>query len=327
MTGRHAAPRVSVVLPVLDPGPALRDALGSVVAQSIGDWEALVVDDGSAEDLAWVEAVDPRVRLLRKEHAGVSAARNAGARAATGTWVAFLDHDDRWAPAKLERQLQGLARTGAGLSHTAFTWEQEADDGTVSAWVRSYPTRLTYEAMLVGDHVCTSSVVVDRRLLLDVGGFDARLRRAEDLDLWLRLLRDGTVFDVVDDPLVTYRTHPRGASADYEDTFVRRRAVLRRHLEAARRAGDRRVAAAARAGLRRGRELAGAQAFDAARAASGGERLRHLARALAHDPRGAAAGTAPAVRARLGARPATAGPAAPGAAPAGEPVDQHADRR
>ncbi|WP_159798804.1 glycosyltransferase family 2 protein, partial [Puerhibacterium puerhi] len=243
MTGRHAAPRVSVVLPVLDPGPPLRDALGSVVAQTVTDWEAIVVDDGSAEDLSWVEAVDPRVRLQRMEHAGVSAARNAGARAAAGAWVAFLDHDDLWAPTKLERQLQGLARTGAELSHTAFTWEHVADDGTASAWVRSYPARLTYEAMLVGDHVCTSSVVVDRRLLLDVGGFDARLRRAEDLDLWLRLLRDRTVFDVVDDPLVTYRTHSRGASADYEDTFVRRRDVLRRHLAAARRAGDRRVAA------------------------------------------------------------------------------------
>ncbi|MEU2201876.1 glycosyltransferase family A protein [Isoptericola sp. NPDC019482] len=275
---------VTVVLPVLDPGPALRHAIDAVVAQTWADWEAIVVDDGSGEDLGWVDRVDPRVRLVRRTHAGVSAARNAGTLAARGRWVAFCDHDDVWAPEKLERQVQGIAASGAALSHTAFVWEQTGPAG-VAVHDRRYPAPLTYAGLLRGDHICTSSVLVDRATLVAAGGFDTSMRRAEDLDLWLRLMRSGERFDVVDEPLLTYRSHPSGASSDHLDTYRRRRDVLRSHLRAARLEGRRKDAAAARAGLRRGRELAAVQAFDEARQAAGAQRVRHLAQAAWWRPR------------------------------------------
>jgi len=280
---------VTVVIPVLDPPREdLEAAVRSLIGQTAADWAALVVDDGSDVDLSWVDVIDDRVRLVKRSHEGVSAARNAGVAAATTRWVAFLDHDDIWAPTKLARQIESLERSGAALSHTAFEWEQLrlTVDGSldVSSMSRRYPGPVTYLDLLRGDHICTSSVVMSREAFDAVGGFDVSMSRAEDLDLWLRLLKTQSVFDVVDEPLVTYRTHDRSASSDYQDTYLRRREVLRRHLRSGRRAHDSAVIAAARAGLRRGRELAGAQAFDVARATRGSKITVHLTRALRHNP-------------------------------------------
>lgn len=279
-----AAPRVAVVMPVLDPGPALREALESVRVQSTGRWELLVVDDGSRVDLSWVAALDPRIRLVCQAHAGVSAARNLGIAEATAEWVAFLDHDDVWAPDKLERQLTALEDSGADLSHTAFRWEFVRAGEAPAFQEARYGRVVTYEALLQGETVCTSSVLVRRSALLDAGGFDPSLARAEDLDLWLRLLRRGARFDVLDAVLVTYRVRPSGASADYADTWRRRRDIVRQHGAAARATGDRVLAAAARRGLRRGNELAASQAVDGARAATGWRRAAHLGRALRYHP-------------------------------------------
>ncbi|MGC5166872.1 glycosyltransferase family 2 protein [Luteimicrobium sp. DT211] len=281
---------MTVIIPVLDPPrEELERAMRSLIGQTAGDWAAFVVDDGSDVDLKWIDDVDERVRLVKRGHEGVSAARNAGVTVATTRWIAFLDHDDIWAPTKLSRQIDSLERSGAALSHTAFEWEQlrPRGDGSldVSSMPRRYPGPVTYLDLLRGDHICTSSVVMSRDAFHAVGGFDVSMSHAEDLDLWLRLLQSHAVFDVVDEPLVTYRTHDRGASSDYQDTYLRRRELLRRHLRSGRRAHDPEVIAAARAGLRRGREIAGAQAFDVARATRGTRITVHLTRALWRNPR------------------------------------------
>ncbi|HEY0118695.1 MAG TPA: glycosyltransferase family A protein [Cellulomonas sp.] len=279
------APLVSVVVPALDPGPALGDALACLVAQTVGDWEAIVVDDGSSEDLGWVAHVDPRVTLVSLEHVGVSGARNVGVERAQGRWVAFLDHDDTWRPAKLERQLAVLAgRPEVDLCHTAFTWVIEAPEGDRRVLDRRYAADLTYQALLRGEMVCTSTAVLRKDAFLAAGGFAPQLRHAEDLDLWLRMLASGSRFAVLDEPLAVYTSRESGASGDYEDTYRARRALLLRHLRLARRAGDDGAVAAARAGLRRGRELASAQAFDAGRRSRGAARVLHVKRALVRDP-------------------------------------------
>ena len=277
--------RVAVVVPVLDPGPDLRAALASVLAQTTAAWELVVVDDGSSEDLAWVAGLDPRVRLIRAAHAGVSAARNRGVAATSASWVAFLDHDDTWAPDKLERQLAALdGHPSAVLCHTAFEWVVTDASGSAEH-VRRYPEPLTYHGLLRGDHVCTSSVLVERGAFLAAGGFCEDLAHAEDLALWLRLLHDGGPSCVVDEPLVRYTSHPGGASSDYARTARARAALVREHERAARASGDAAGVRAARDGLARGRELAAHQAFDAARASRGVAVAAHLARSAAQDPR------------------------------------------
>ena len=117
-------PMVSVVLPTYGRLPLLRQAVASVVGQTFGDWELIIVDDGSTDDTReYLEAVDdPRVRPLRLEHRGITSARSSGLGLARGKWVAFLDSDDLWLPGKLELQLRRLAAQPAcRWSYTGYS--------------------------------------------------------------------------------------------------------------------------------------------------------------------------------------------------------------
>ena len=115
------SPVVSVVVPTHDRRRLLVQTLGSILGQREVDLEVLVVDDGSRDGTAEVVAGlgDARVRLLRHDTPqGVAAARNRGIAEATGTWLAFCDDDDLWAPDKLARQLQAAHQTGRGWVYT-----------------------------------------------------------------------------------------------------------------------------------------------------------------------------------------------------------------
>ena len=102
---------ISVVIPAFNSGTYLRPALNSVFDQSYRPLEVLVVDDGSTDGTAeMVESYGSGVRLLRRQRSGHPAARNAGVRAASGEFLAFLDHDDLWEPEKLSRQMECFAR-------------------------------------------------------------------------------------------------------------------------------------------------------------------------------------------------------------------------
>src|SRR5436190_17168642 len=96
-------PRVSIVLPTYNRADALARAIASVERQSFGDWELVIVDDGSTDGTAgMLRGLDARVRVVRQANAGVYAARNAGIRAGRSDLVAFLDSDDEWLPQHLE---------------------------------------------------------------------------------------------------------------------------------------------------------------------------------------------------------------------------------
>jgi glycosyltransferase involved in cell wall biosynthesis len=277
-------PRFAVVVPARDPGPALGRALRSVLDQTAQDWEAVVVDDGSVEDLGWSAHLDPRIRLLRQDNAGVSAARNAGVAATTAPWIAFLDADDHWEPEKLSRVAAALAVSPEPvLVHSAFHWHLPD-----RAFVRTYDAPADYRAVLAGTAVLPSTAVVRRDAFEAAGRFDEDLRLNEDHDLWLRLLRSGTAARVAE-PVAHYYTHAGGASQAYWDVYRGKRALLRREggheRETGMRAGDR---LARRAGRRSARRLAGAQGFDRARAALRTREARsvvlHLARAARVAP-------------------------------------------
>jgi hypothetical protein len=103
-------PKVSVIIPTYNRSQSVREAIESVLAQTYRDHEVIVVDDGSADDTpAVLGSFGDRIKAIRQANAGVSAARNAGIRAARGDWLAFLDSDDLWVPGKLERQMADVA--------------------------------------------------------------------------------------------------------------------------------------------------------------------------------------------------------------------------
>lgn len=103
-------PKVSVVIPTYNRGYIVREAIESVLAQTFGDFEVIVVDDGSADDTAEKIAAirDSRVRYIRQSNAGVSAARNRGVAEARGEIISFLDSDDLWKPEKLTHEVRFL---------------------------------------------------------------------------------------------------------------------------------------------------------------------------------------------------------------------------
>ena len=129
-----AAPVVSVIVPVYRAERWIEGTLRSALAQTYANLEVVVVDDGSpdrcAELVAGVAATDSRVRLIRQDNAGLSAARNAGIAAARGRYVAPLDADDLWHPSKLEEQVARFAaasREGVDLG-LVYSWSEAVDE-------------------------------------------------------------------------------------------------------------------------------------------------------------------------------------------------------
>jgi glycosyltransferase involved in cell wall biosynthesis len=207
------SPAVSVVMATWNRPQFLGPAITSVLGQTFADFELVIVDDGS--DLVTRELLravhHSGIRILWREHCGLPArVRNAGLHAAQGHYVAFMDSDDVWLPTKLERQIEGLrARPQLRWGYTACAHIDESGElfepaGVVPWRPHSGPMHATVACLQA--HSALPTVVAERELVLDVGGFDERMPLYEDHDLWLKLaLRSEP--DVIHAPLVRVRRH------------------------------------------------------------------------------------------------------------------------
>lgn len=218
---------VAVVIPVRNRASLIGDAIASVQAQSMPVHEIIVVDDGSTDAtpdaVAELARDDGRIRLLKNSTGqGASAARNRGIAAATCDWIAFLDSDDRWHPAKNAAQNRCLdANDGAVACFTGWT----EPIGHAAP-----PAHITME-MLRGRNWPgpTSVAMVRRSVLLASGGFDPRMPSCQDWDLWLRIRERGE-FAVVPEALMSFnKAHGARISTNQG-------AVLQGHAELFRRA-------------------------------------------------------------------------------------------
>jgi len=162
MADRTRPVTVSVVIPTHDRGRVVVEAIESALAQTHPPLEVIVVDDGSTDDTA--ERVgrlrDARVRYLRRPHAGVSAARNAGIAAATGDLVAFLDSDDLWKPDKVEAEIAALARypSAGGV----FSDLEKVDGAT---FVPSFMRRTRVFSRLLAERAYRDGLLLSARAL------------------------------------------------------------------------------------------------------------------------------------------------------------------
>ena len=260
-------PRVAVVVPAFNPGDYLRQTLASLKAQTVRDWEAAVVDDGSTEDLRWVSALDPRIRMVRQANQGLSAARNAGIAATAAPLIAFLDADDLWEPDKLQHQVDAMDDDNAGLALVSTEFEIIDEQGVVTG-PGFEGHHDSYEALLQGCGICVSTVMVRRSVIDEVGVFDTSLTGVQDWDLWLRIAQ-GHRIARLEHILAQYRLHEGGMSKNWRMTLREARQVLRRHSHPL-----------AEAGVARAEELAAYQAFDSARSAVRSRRYMEAARDL-----------------------------------------------
>ena len=223
---------ISVVIPTYNHAHFLRKALGSVIAQTHRNWEAIVVDNHSGDNTAEVVAGfgDPRIRLVQIHNNGVIAAsRNRGISEARGEWLAFLDSDDLWYPEKLQKCL-GLLSEGYDLVCHGERWFGNGRDRQI---FYGPEPRATYRSLLFdGNCISTSAVVMKTEKARAAGGFleESEIVTAEDYDFWLRLAKEGAKIGFVRQILGEYTIHSgnqtRGVIRHMEAVL----AVLDRHF-------------------------------------------------------------------------------------------------
>jgi glycosyltransferase involved in cell wall biosynthesis len=202
-------PEVSVIIPTYNRRAMVREAIDTVLAQTVASYELIVVDDGSAdgtaEDLARLGAERAGiVHIERTANRGPAAARNRGVAMARAPLVAFLDSDDLWSPEKLERHLEFMRENpGCAISQTNETWIRNGRRVNPGMRHRKRAGDFFVESLRTC-LISPSAVLMSKDLFDSIGGFDEDMRAAEDYDLWLRIQVKHEVC-LLDEPLVTRR--------------------------------------------------------------------------------------------------------------------------
>ncbi len=189
MTGR---PAITVIMPTYQRARHVTAAIASVVAQSLADWQLIVIDDGSTDDTASAIApllADRRISYLRQRHGGQSAARNRGLARATAGKIAFLDSDNLFYPTFLAAAVAALDRMGdAAAIYGVLVSRDHVMAGSGFLTQPFDPLRLRQ-----ANFIDLNTVACRRDALLALGGFDPSLAKLEDWDLLLRLARRGSL--------------------------------------------------------------------------------------------------------------------------------------
>lgn len=207
---------VSIIMPVLNREKTIGKAIESIIRQTYQNWELIIIDDGSKDKTEEVikkyQKKEERIRLTSNTYKkGVARARNTGIYAARGEYIAFLDSDDEWLPIHLSESMTALEKTGRKFCSALWMedmfgeiskvgesgWYCEIFDNMKEAlgidrndtyWL--FDERL-FSHIIRTDFYCfhINTIVVERELLLKVGGFDVNMKQSEDLDLIYRLLQ------------------------------------------------------------------------------------------------------------------------------------------
>lgn len=205
-------PRVTVLLAVHNGEPYVRDAVGSMLAQTYGDFEFVIVDDASTDTtIATIESFDDdRIRLLRNEtNLGQVPSLNRGLRAAHGEIVVRIDADDVSAPSRIERQIEVLdANPRVGL---VGSWMRLVDErgrrvGALHKSLADY-VDFVFHTLIMRVWVSHPAAAYRRAPAVALGGYDETTGPSEDKDLWRRLALEGWDARIVPEELVAYRLH------------------------------------------------------------------------------------------------------------------------
>ena len=217
-TAIHGAPAASVVIPAFNAARDIAAAIESVFAQTFTDYEVIVVNDGSSDNLA--SAIRPfqhRLIYIEQPNRGAAAARNAGIRTARGRYVAFLDADDVWQSGFLDRQIRYLeSRPACDLVYSDALISGESPLAG-QRFMKGAPSKgpVTLVSLLnLQCHVLLSTVVARRATLLRVGLFDESIRRGHDFELWCRMTLHGAALEYHREVLAEHRARLSGLTGD-----------------------------------------------------------------------------------------------------------------
>lgn len=209
---------ISIIVPVYNVEKYIIETVKSVEAQTYSEWELLLVEDCSTDDTARLieayirERADSRIRLIRQpSNMGAARARNRGLAEAKGRYIAYLDADDLWVPAKLERELAFMREKNAAFAFTGYEFANERGEGTGK--VVRVPVTLSYRQALSNTTIFTTTVMfdtekIDRELL------EMPVIKSEDTALWWKVLRNGYTAYGLDENLVKYRRVEKSLSSN-----------------------------------------------------------------------------------------------------------------
>ena len=187
------SPTVTVVTPAYNVEKYIGEAVDSVLGQTFGDFEYIVVDDGSTDTTIEVArkhaAGDPRIRLVPGGHRGASAARNTGIHAAKARYIAFLDSDDRWHPDFLTRQIALLESLPPEVGGVFCRSRMVLENGRPIFFQWQRAGRYDFDDFLVGGNPARngSTLLLRRSCFEDVGVFEEGTSHVEDAEMWLRI--------------------------------------------------------------------------------------------------------------------------------------------
>lgn len=204
-------PKVSVIIPTYNNAKYLPEAVTSVLGQTYKDYEIIVVDDGSSHNTRevvyrFVKSYLGRIKYVYQSNEGLSGARNRGIQEAKGKYIAFLDSDDIWLPGKLKEQM------------TVFADERKIDfictkalvinaDGQLMNYEKPRNKNvLSFENILMGNPVVTSTVILSKKALEEIGVFDELLFGVQDYALWLKAAQKLRMY-FLNKPLIKYRVN------------------------------------------------------------------------------------------------------------------------
>jgi glycosyltransferase involved in cell wall biosynthesis len=208
-------PLVSVIVPAYNAAKYLAQNIESVLRQTYRNFELLVVDDGSTDDTAEVVArYGDRVIYFRKPNGGGASARNYGIARSRGEFIAPLDADDYWLPGKLERTMAVFEKTAADVVFTACTYVD--DDGRrLFDYFPRFRKHHLYNDLLLRNFIPNGTVLMRRKIVESIGGYDERIFIPNDWDLWLRLAEVCRI-EYLPEPLTCYRRAASSISLDVE---------------------------------------------------------------------------------------------------------------
>lgn len=208
-------PQVSVVMAVYNAEPYVREAVLSLLGQSLEDFELVIVDDGSVDGtpaiLSSLQLQDARIRVIKQPNRGIAVALNSGIGRAAGKYIARLDADDVAYPHRLQQQVEFLdANSGVGLLGGAI---DVMDSSGKPAYRVSYPQRDAEIRRSLPYRTCFahSAVTMRKDAFISAGGYRKQFTFAEDYDLWLRMVEQAQAANLAD-VVTRHRIHAESVS-------------------------------------------------------------------------------------------------------------------
>jgi GT2 family glycosyltransferase len=221
-------PRISILVPCYNSAPTLARAVGSALSQTTPAHEVIVCDDGSTDAPETVlGGLSDQVVLLRKQNGGGASALNHGLAAATGDFVAILDADDFYDPARTTA-IGAAAASRPDLDIVTTDAWLDRGGARIGTYSNANPFAVSRQRAAILDTCFPGGwPAVRRERLVEAGGFDESYRVAYDWECWLRLILAGSSVGMVDAPLMTYHVHEGSLSADKLVSLQERLRLLR----------------------------------------------------------------------------------------------------